>query len=53
MTTDQHSSDARRLDLVETCRGIDIFENSFFSCAIIRWNKFDLDVRKSKSFAIF
>ena len=41
-------------DQIETyyCRR-DIFKNSFFPYTIIEWNKLDLDVRKSKSYAIF
>ena len=44
----------RNTDQVETyyCR-TDIFKNSFFPYTIIEWNKLDLDVRKSKSYAIF
>ena len=44
----------RNTDQVETyyCR-TDIFENSFFLHTIIEWNKLDLDVHKSKSYATF
>ena len=44
----------RSSDQVETyyCR-IDIFKNSFFPYTIIEWNKLDIDVRKSKSYATF
>ena len=44
----------RNTDQVETyyCR-TDIFKNSFFPYTIIEWNKLDLDVCKSKSYAIF
>ena len=45
---------ARNTHQVETyyCR-TDIFKNSFFPCTIIEWNKLDLDVCKSKSYADF
>ena len=44
----------RNADQVETyyCR-TDIFKNSFFPYTIIEWNKLDLDVCKSKSYADF
>ena len=44
----------RNTDPFETyyCR-TDIFKNSFFPCTIIEWNKLDLDVRKSRSYATF
>ena len=44
----------RNADQVETyyCR-TDIFKNFFFPYTIIEWNKLDLDVLKSKSYAIF
>ena len=44
----------RNTDQVETyyCR-TDIFKNSFFPYTITEWNKLDLDVRKSKPYAIF
>ena len=44
----------RNTDQSETyyCK-TDIFKNSFFPYTIIEWNKLDLDVRKSKSYAIF
>ena len=44
----------RNADQVETyyCR-TDIFKNSFFPYTIIEWNKVDIDIRKSKSYATF
>ena len=44
----------RNTDQVETyyCR-IDSFKNSFFPYTIIDWDKCDIDVHKSKSYAIF
>ena len=42
----------RNADQVETCR-TDIFKNSFFPYTIIEWNKLDIDIRKSKSYATF
>ena len=44
----------RNTDQVETyyCR-TNVFKNSFLPYTIIEWNKLDLDVRKSKSYAIF
>ena len=41
-------------DQIETyyCRR-DIFKNSFFPYTIIEWNKLDIDIRKSKSYATF
>ena len=45
---------ARDIVQLETysCR-TDIFKNSLFPYTIIEWNKLDLDVHKSKSYAIF
>ena len=44
----------RNTDQFETyyCR-TDIFKNSFFPYTTNEWNKLDVDVRKSKSYAIF
>ena len=44
----------RNTDQVETyyCR-TDIFKNPFFPYTIIEWNKLDIDIRKSKSYATF
>ena len=44
----------RNTDQFETyyCR-TDIFKNSFFPYTATEWNKLDVDVRKSKSYAIF
>ena len=52
--TDQHSYNTQSLDKIETyyCR-IDTFKNSFFPYTIVEWNKLDLDIGKSKSYAIF
>ena len=52
--TGQHSYNTRSLDQTETyyCR-TDAFKNSFFPYTIVEWNKLDLDIRKSKSYAIF
>ena len=50
----QTHCNTRNTDQVETYYyRIDIFKNSFFPYTIIEWNKLDLDVRKSKSYAIF
>ena len=53
-SSSQIHHNTRNADKVETyyCR-TDIFKNSFFPYTIIEWNKLDLDVRKSKSYAIF
>ena len=55
--TGQHSYNIRSLDQIETyyCR-TDTFKNSFFPYTIdtiIEWSKLDLDIGKSKSYAIF
>ena len=54
MSSSQSHYNTRNTDQVETyyCR-TDIFKNLFFPYTIIEWNKFDLDVRKSKSYATF
>ena len=53
-SSSQIHHNTRNADKVETyyCR-TDIFKNSFFPYTIIEWNKLDLDVCKSKSYAIF
>ena len=44
----------RNTDQVETYYlRTNVFKNSFLPYTIIEWNKLDLDVRKSKSYAIF
>ena len=52
--TGHHSYNTQSLDQIEAyhCRR-DTFKNSFFQCTIVEWNKLDLDIRKSKSYAIF
>ena len=52
--TGQHSYNTRSLDQIETyyCR-TDTFKNYFFPNRIFEWNKLDLEIRKSKSYAIF
>ena len=52
--TGQHSYNTRGLDQIDTyyCR-TDTFKNSFFSYTIAEWNKLDLDIGESKSYAIF
>ena len=52
--TGQHSYNTQSLDQTETyyCRR-DAFKNSFFPYTIVEWNKLDLNIRKSKSYAIF
>ena len=52
--TVQHSYNTRSLDQAETyyCR-TDAFNKLFFPYTIVEWNKLDLDIRKSKSYAIF
>ena len=54
MSSSQSHYNTRNTDQVETyyCR-TDIFKNPFFPYTIIEWNKFDLDVSKSKSYATF
>ena len=52
--TGQHSYNNRSLDQIETYYSrTDTFKNSSFPYAIAEWNKLDLDIRKSKSYAIF
>ena len=47
--TGQHSHNTRSLNQIETCYcRTDTFKNSFF-----KKKQFDLDIRKSKSYAIF
>ena len=52
--TGQHSYYTQSLDQTETyyCR-TDAFTNSFFPYTIVEWNKLDLGIQKSKSYAIF
>ena len=52
--TGQHSYNTQSFDQTETyyCR-TDTFKNSFFSYTIAEWNKLDLDIGESKSYAIF
>ena len=51
--TGQHSYITRSLDQIEPyyCRK-DTFKNSFFPYTIVEWNKLDLNIEKSKSYAI-
>ena len=53
-SSSQIHHNTRNADKVETyyCR-TDIFKNSFFPYTIIEWNKVDIDIRKSKSYATF
>ena len=53
-SSSQIHHNTRNADKVETyyCR-TDIFKNSFFPYTIIEWNKLDIDIRKSKSYATF
>ena len=53
ITTGQNSYNTRSLDLTETyyCR-TDAFKNSFLPYTIAEWNKLDLDICRSKSYAI-
>ena len=53
-STGQYSYNTRSLDHIETyyCR-TDSFKSSFFPYTIVVRNKLDLDIRKSKSYAIF
>ena len=52
--TGQHPYNTRSLDQTETyyCR-TDAFKNYFFPFTIVQCKKRDLDIRKSKSYAIF
>ena len=52
--TGQRSYNTRSLDQTEIyyCR-TDAFKNSFFPYTVVEWNKLDLDIQKSKSYAIF
>ena len=52
--TGQHFYNTQSLDKIETdyCR-TDTFKNSFFPYTIVEWNKLDLDIPESKSYAIF
>ena len=54
ISTGQHSYNTQSLDEIETYYGKpDTFKNSFFPYKVVEWNELDLDIRKSKSYAIF